>query len=229
MTSPKYNLEDDEFAAAVAATAFFIYSQEVHHKTMRQDVVKSKLDRGTRKEEHHTVSSSANLARRASWKEVKDTGEVSVRRPNQQDQRLPENGLSSRKPSHSSSSRNAIDARHNANSSRRHVETGADSWEMAQLRKLNKWNEKQKSNILDWENAKKMQVNLHMERKKTELELRMERNLQHYKNKLARIELIADGARRQLEEKRRNEESEVKEKAKYRGSKGRNPMKCFCC
>jgi hypothetical protein len=53
--------------------------------------------------------------------------------------------------------------------------------------------------------------------------------MQHYQNKIARIDLISGGARGQLEEKRRNEELEVKEKAKHMRSKGRSPSRSFCC
>lgn len=61
-----------------------------------------------------------------------------------------------------------------------------------------------------------------------QLELAMKRNLQHYKNKLARIDHIAKGARTQAEEKRKYEESIVKEKSNKIRSTGNVSVKCFC-
>lgn len=62
----------------------------------------------------------------------------------------------------------------------------------------------------------------------SELDQRRALNLQHYKYKIARIEQIAGGARGQVEEKRRNEAIEVKEKGKKIRSKGKVPVKFFC-
>lgn len=56
----------------------------------------------------------------------------------------------------------------------------------------------------------------------------MKRNLQHYKNKLARIDHIAKEARTQAEEKRRYEESIVREKSNKIRSTGTGPVTCFC-
>ncbi|KAL2243011.1 UNVERIFIED_CONTAM: hypothetical protein Sindi_0419100, partial [Sesamum indicum] len=61
-----------------------------------------------------------------------------------------------------------------------------------------------------------------------ELELRKSRNLQHYYSKIARIDDIAGGARAQVDEKRRQEESVVKQKASRMRLTGRVPVDCFC-
>ncbi|KAI8528859.1 hypothetical protein RHMOL_Rhmol12G0180100 [Rhododendron molle] len=63
-----------------------------------------------------------------------------------------------------------------------------------------------------------------------ELEQRKAINLLHYQNEMARIDHNARGAQVQLEDKRRKEESEVRERAKKRiGSKGKVPFgRCFC-
>lgn len=63
---------------------------------------------------------------------------------------------------------------------------------------------------------------------KSELEKRREINSQHYKSKLARIQLIADGAKKQLEEKRRNKEAKVHEKVKKLRRTGKVPISYFC-
>lgn len=62
----------------------------------------------------------------------------------------------------------------------------------------------------------------------TELEKRRERNYQHYQMKVARIDNIAGGARAQADEKRRNKESEVKEKAREMRRTGNILVTCFC-
>ncbi|KAI8528861.1 hypothetical protein RHMOL_Rhmol12G0180300 [Rhododendron molle] len=106
-----------------------------------------------------------------------------------------------------------------------------DAWEKSAIAKLVKWHEKVNSSIIAWEKEKKMKAKVDMERKKRELEQRKAINLQHYQNETARIEHIARGARAQLEDKRRKEESEVmRETAKKRiRSKGKVPFgRCFC-
>lgn len=61
-----------------------------------------------------------------------------------------------------------------------------------------------------------------------ELELRKSRNSKHYQNKLARIDHISTGAKAQLEEKRKYEDSIVKEKARKMKSTGKAPIS-WCC
>ncbi|XP_020548029.1 remorin-like [Sesamum indicum] len=104
----------------------------------------------------------------------------------------------------------------------------ADAWEKAQIAKIRKRYEKMQSEILAWENEKKLRAKQKMERKKGELELRKSRNLQHYYSKIARIDDIAGGARAQVDEKRRQEESVVKQKASRMRLTGRVPVDCFC-
>lgn len=60
------------------------------------------------------------------------------------------------------------------------------------------------------------------------MEQRRARNMQHYQVKQERIDQIAGGARAQVEVKRRNEESKVKEKAKRIRATGKVPVTCFC-
>ena len=61
-----------------------------------------------------------------------------------------------------------------------------------------------------------------------ELEQRIQRTQQLYRVKIARIDHIAGGARAQLDEKRRNEELKIKEKAKKIRASGKVPVTCFC-
>ncbi|XP_050224638.1 remorin 1.4 isoform X2 [Mercurialis annua] len=220
---------DSEYAVSVAAAAFAVYSLEEaeaeHKRKITEQLENSKSGIRTRNE---------SIRRNSFSKEVKNAGETSTRKPAERDQRLPENSavMSSRKPSRSASMRPMIsmDQRQRSNSTRRSVaEDKVDTWEKAQLRKINKRYEKMRSEIIAWENAKTIEAKLRMEKKKNELELRKSRNLQHYQLKVSRIEAVAGGANRQLDEKQRNEESEVKEKAKHMRSKGKNPVRFFCC
>ncbi|XP_009801837.1 remorin 1.4 isoform X2 [Nicotiana sylvestris] len=110
----------------------------------------------------------------------------------------------------------------------RKAENKADAWEKAQTAKIRKRHDELLSALLAWENEKKMIAKQQMERRKNQLELAMKRNLQHYKNKLARIDHIAKGARTQAEEKRKYEESIVKEKSNKIRSTGNVSVKCFC-
>ena len=61
-----------------------------------------------------------------------------------------------------------------------------------------------------------------------ELEQRIKRTQQLYQAKIERIDHIAGGARAQVDEKRRNEELKIKEKAKKIRASGKVPVTCFC-
>ncbi|KAK6123116.1 hypothetical protein DH2020_043112 [Rehmannia glutinosa] len=108
------------------------------------------------------------------------------------------------------------------------IDAKADAWEKAQIAKIRKRYEKMHSQIQAWENEKKMREKHQMERKKDELEQRKSRNLKHYYSKIARIDHIAGGARAQVDEKRKHEESIVKLKARKMRSTGKTPVNCFC-
>ena len=62
----------------------------------------------------------------------------------------------------------------------------------------------------------------------SELEQRNALNFRHYQIKMERIDQISGGARAQVQEKRRNEESEVKDKAETIRKTGKVPVSCFC-
>ncbi|MBA0703820.1 hypothetical protein Golax_016117, partial [Gossypium laxum] len=110
------------------------------------------------------------------------------------------------------------------------LETKADAWQNAELHKLNKRYENMKASIHEWEKEKKVRAKVKMERKKIEncfaesndglvevqkeLEKKIKRSHQVYQLKISRIDDIAGGARAQVDEKRRNEELKIKEKAK---------------
>ncbi|CAI9767683.1 unnamed protein product [Fraxinus pennsylvanica] len=193
-----YYLDDGEFATAIAATAHAIHSLE--EASTKQYL----RNISNRKEEPFRPPQPGSMQRSSR----QDTGTTSFRRPpppivENQRQRGTSRG-------------------------RRNVETKADAWERSQLEKIHKRYQKMHSNILAWENEKKVRAKQQMERNKDELELRKSRNLKHYQNKLARIDHISTGAKAQLEEKRKYEDSIVKEKARKMKSTGKAPIG-WCC
>ncbi|CAI0555229.1 unnamed protein product [Linum tenue] len=210
----EYDLKEMEYSAAVAAAAFAISSsleeEEAgaadYRRKMEEDERRRSMGRPKSIIKEETPISRLASFRNLSIKEDRDPGESSDRRARQQQQQ--ERGFPARRPSLSSG--------------------GEDSWEKAQLRKISKRYEKMEAKIVGWQEAKKMQTKLKMERKRNELEMRRTRNMQHYQGKMERIDMIANGAKGQLEEKRRKEEAEVKHKARLNlHSKGRSKNSCF--
>ncbi|KAG8488199.1 hypothetical protein CXB51_018574 [Gossypium anomalum] len=108
------------------------------------------------------------------------------------------------------------------------LETKADAWQNAELHKLNKRYENMKASIHEWEKEKKVRAKVKMERRKKELEKKIKRSHQAYQFKISRIDDIAGGARAQVDEKRRNEELKIKEKAKQIRATGVVPFTCLC-
>lgn len=63
---------------------------------------------------------------------------------------------------------------------------------------------------------------------KAELENKKALFLQNYQDNIVRIDQITEGARAQLEQKRRREEKKARETANRIRSTGRLPVTCFC-
>ncbi|KAI8528862.1 hypothetical protein RHMOL_Rhmol12G0180300 [Rhododendron molle] len=196
-----------EFATAIAAAAFAIHSVEEadsESKNKLRDGTRASMSKvKTRKDDPSRPPES----RQVSSKEAERAGKYAMWR----------------EPARWAGS--------NQLERTRSPDAKTDAWEKSAIAKLVKWHEKVNSSIIAWEKEKKMKAKVDMERKKRELEQRKAINLQHYQNETARIEHIARGARAQLEDKRRKEESEVmRETAKKRiRSKGKVPFgRCFC-
>lgn len=108
-----------------------------------------------------------------------------------------------------------------------------------------------KSQILSWEGEKRVQAKQQMERKKVSIEIlflllnfmklikfmmQLQNELdytranaiEHYKRKIARIDMIGQRAIKELEDNRRKEEIKVKEKANKIRKTGKVPVTCFC-
>ncbi|XP_027125399.1 uncharacterized protein [Coffea arabica] len=195
-------VDGDQFATAVAASAFAIHSLEEYQKKLRKGSEIALGSVRTRKDERSLPIETASSGRPFG----QGNRTTSFARP------VP-----------------FAEQKQKGNSKKyRNAETKADAWEKAQMAKIKKRYERMQSDILAWEHEKKMQEKLQLEKKKSELELRRERNLQHYRSKLARIDHNAGGARKQIEEKRKYEESVVKEKARKIRSTGNAPLRCFC-
>ncbi|CAA6667369.1 unnamed protein product [Spirodela intermedia] len=99
-----------------------------------------------------------------------------------------------------------------SSSTSRRGETQADAWERAEMAKIRKRYEKMHSAILEWEKEKK--------HKKVAL--------QNYRDEVNRVGEIADGARMAADEKKRNDERKVMEKANEIRSTGKVSSTCFC-
>ncbi|RVW31719.1 hypothetical protein CK203_095298 [Vitis vinifera] len=225
--SKDYDSDDEEFATAVAAAAFAIYTLEepnLQYQKRTRDGLETSMSRLKSRKEDTTGFFG---------KETQTPGEASIRRQMTNNGNSMESAFPSSRPSKASPVRSVSAAprdqrQQGYSTSNRSVETKADAWEKAQITKIKKRNDNISSRILAWENEKKMRAKLIMERKKSELEQRKALNLQHYQIKIERIDQIAGGARAQLQEKRRNEESEVKHKAEMIRKTGKVPVRCFC-
>ncbi|XP_034672848.1 uncharacterized protein At3g61260 isoform X1 [Vitis riparia] len=225
--SKDYDSDDEEFATAVAAAAFAIYTLEepnLQYQKRTRDGLETSMSRLKSRKEDTTGLFG---------KETQTPGEASIRRQMTNNGNSLESAFPSSRPSKASPVRSVSAAprdqrQQGYSTSNRSVETKADAWEKAQITKIKKRNDNISSSILAWENEKKMRAKLIMERKKSELEQRKALNLQHYQIKIERIDQIAGGARAQLQEKRRNEESEVKHKAEMIRKTGKVPVRCFC-
>nr|CAN78816.1 hypothetical protein VITISV_041733 [Vitis vinifera] len=200
--SKDYDSDDEEFATAVAAAAFAIYTLEepnLQYQKRTRDGLETSMSRLKSRKEDTTGFFG---------KETQTPGEASIRRQMTNNGNSMESAFPSSRPSKAS--------------------PALIQFFTTAIQTMNFRNDNISSRILAWENEKKMRAKLIMERKKSELEQRKALNLQHYQIKIERIDQIAGGARAQLQEKRRNEESEVKHKAEMIRKTGKVPVRCFC-
>ncbi|KAK8515885.1 hypothetical protein V6N13_096788 [Hibiscus sabdariffa] len=204
----KVGQSETEFAVGVAAAAYVVNSIEKDEAQHRITIERLRQDTISR------VGNSDRVTRRYSSNQVRTAGETSRRKP-----------MESSKGGGSS----AGDQRLKGNYSQRNaLDTKADVWEKAELDKLNKRYESMKASILAWEKEKKLQAKIKMERRKKEMEKKIRRSHEFYQSKLSRIDEIAGGARAQVDEKKRNEELKIREKAKQIRASGVVPVSCFC-
>lgn len=227
-----YDRQASERAVAVAAVAFSINSLE-------EDAMEHQRKRKIRAKERSRKEATSSMqpqlvaaAGRVSIKQNQNAGgtrtptRTPTPKPTRQDYRVEQTVFPSNRPGdHHLSSPKETGLIQN----QKQNGTKPDSWEKAQMAKINKRYEKLKSSILAWENEKKVRARIKMERRKITLEQRRTRNQQHFDAKISRIDNISRGARDQLEEKRRKEESGIKEKARKMRMPGQKSVKyCFC-
>ncbi|XP_073137143.1 uncharacterized protein [Henckelia pumila] len=198
-----YDSCDMEFATALAASAYAIHSMESQETGSRN---RRKMS-STRRDEP--------LMRAAKT--------VSPRKPSQRDARTSSFSRPTTTPV-------LFEDERSKGTSRVHgINNIADSWEEAQMIKIRKRYEKMYSEIQAWENEKKMSAKHRLERRESDLEIKKSRNMKHYQSKISKIDRLADGAKAQIEEKRRVQVSIVKEKASKMRSAGKVSVKyCFC-
>ncbi|TYJ25862.1 hypothetical protein E1A91_A07G078400v1 [Gossypium mustelinum] len=202
---------EKELAVGVAAAAYVVNAIEKDEAKYRIKIEGKKQDTISR------VGNSDRVSRRYSSKEVitNTAGETSSRK--------------SRESSKGGGS-SAGDQRWKGNYSQTNnaLETKADAWQNAELHKLNKRYENMKASIHEWEKENKVRAKVKMERRKKELEKKIKRSHQVYQLKISRIDDIAGGARAQVDDKRRNEELKIREKAKQIRATGVVPFTCLC-
>ncbi|EOA14819.1 hypothetical protein CARUB_v10028128mg [Capsella rubella] len=207
-----YNEKESEFAISVAAAAFVIRSMEeadkLKAKRRREEIKRSR----TKITKPVTPNTEEKRLSKSYTQEVK-IGESFRKNPLEY---LPKNHSEKEIGSSYTTTRLPL------------VPSKADSWENSQIKKIRLRYEKMKAEIVGWENKRKLAVNLRMEKRKSELEKRKQIYNQHYKSQLARIYLIADGAKKQLEEKSRSKEARVHEKAKKMRPTNKVPTNYFC-
>ncbi|KAG2263554.1 hypothetical protein Bca52824_070633 [Brassica carinata] len=209
-----YDEKESEFAASVAAAAFVITSMEEaykeHAKRMREETKRS------RKKKTNSVILKTEVKRinRSYTHDLTIGGESFIK------QKMDNTPQENRRAQEIDSSSRTLGLAS--------VSSKADSWEKTQLNKIRLRYEKMKAEIVGWENERKSAAKLKMEKIKSELQKRTEINNQHYKAKLARIQVIADGAKKQLEEKKRSQEAQVQEKVKKMRRTGKAPANYFC-
>ncbi|XP_057542277.1 uncharacterized protein LOC130820782 isoform X2 [Amaranthus tricolor] len=111
------------------------------------------------------------------------------------------------------------------------VESDADAWEREQLEKIKARYARLNNTIQEWEDKKKKKAKRKLETtEQTDHEKRRARAMQNYHIEMRRIKQIADGARAQAIDKRRNEELKVNAKAMRYRATGEPPLppSCLC-
>ncbi|XP_028753655.1 uncharacterized protein LOC114713228 [Neltuma alba] len=207
---------DEKHGTAVAAAALAIYSLE-----------QAELLNLQKTKEGHVYSSAQTMRRKEESKSTKPTfGESWKKKSSREDHegqfavRLLRAGQSPSTPSPTGIARYEKHKESHTPSQQNTVNSRAESWEMA---KIQKRYEKIEFKIRLWEGEKKMQAILQKDRTKNELEQKRAMAMLHYQNKMGMINRIAQRARAKLEDKRRKEESGVKEKANEIIKTGRLP------
>ncbi|CAM8911195.1 unnamed protein product [Rhodiola kirilowii] len=197
----EYDSGDEQFATSVAAAAYAVHSLDVANASFRNGKILTKAK--SRKGDHQGQIPKTR------------TREIVPANTRQQSTKSPSFGTKptiegplTRKPSKiSSASLRSTFYKNDTNAK-------IDAWERAEIEKIKKRYNKIRSTIKYWEDDKKTRAKIKLQKKKIELECKKERNQRHYELKIAQIDVIGRGARSNMEEKMRSDETKVKERAK---------------
>ncbi|KAL3840532.1 hypothetical protein ACJIZ3_025123 [Penstemon smallii] len=104
----------------------------------------------------------------------------------------------------------------------------ANAWEKEEMASIKERYDKLKDTIENWETKKKRKAKRKLEKMEGKPDKKRVKAVRSYHDEIARIEVIAGGAKAQAEENRRNEEFKVKQKANKIRSTGKLPPTCLC-
>ncbi|KAK3153525.1 hypothetical protein QOZ80_2BG0175970 [Eleusine coracana subsp. coracana] len=109
------------------------------------------------------------------------------------------------------------------------AEATADAWEKEKLAKIKKQYNETMETIAEWETEKKAKTMRQKQLKdESESERKRAKALEEYNDEMSRINNVAAASRLTVEEKRRNAETKVREKADKIRSTGKLPSTCGC-
>ncbi|XP_062200820.1 remorin 1.4-like isoform X2 [Phragmites australis] len=109
------------------------------------------------------------------------------------------------------------------------AEAMADAWEKEKLTKIKKQCNETMETIAEWETEKKAKARRQKELKnESDSERKRAKALEDYNKEMSRINKVAAASRLTVEEKRRNAERKVREKAERIRSTGKLPPTCGC-
>ncbi|GJN13154.1 hypothetical protein PR202_ga31492 [Eleusine coracana subsp. coracana] len=109
------------------------------------------------------------------------------------------------------------------------AEATADAWEKEKLAKIKKQYNETMETIAEWETEKKAKARRQKQLKdESESERKRAKALEEYNDEMSRINKVAAASRLTVEEKKRNAETKVREKADKIRSTGKLPSTCGC-
>ncbi|XP_039689929.1 remorin isoform X3 [Medicago truncatula] len=109
------------------------------------------------------------------------------------------------------------------------TEAKADAWEREELKKIKERYEKLLETIDSWEKRKKMKARRKLNKhEQSENTRKREKAWKKYQDKIKYIDEIAEGARAQSDERRKNETLKAKDKANIIRTTGKLPGACSC-
>ncbi|CAJ1944153.1 unnamed protein product [Sphenostylis stenocarpa] len=212
ITSHDDYIRDDEYLTSVAAAAFAIHSLEEAElrdlNKMREQPKSSRLQTMIREED--------DISKRQRY------GEPSMKRSFDEDPRTKETAFPVRRQSSISTSRPvspALGYQRQQGTPFPHKNTKArpENCEKAMIKMIQKQYEMIKSKILSWELVKTFQA-----------KVQGAKQMQNYRSKVTREDVIAQGAGAALEGRRR-EESKVRKNSNKNRKTSTVPVKCLCC